>query len=179
MGHSSRSWPDFISLLKEFEIELVVDIRRHPGSRKFPHFNRKFLEENLPREGIDYLWSGEDFGGWRIKSPLAHSPNVGLTAPGFRNYADYMQTDRFKLAVAKMIKKARKKKTVLMCAEKNYQNCHRFLLSDFLAAQGIKVRHIGDHGTTFSHRLTRGAVITEKDKVIYPFPPPRQLDFLS
>lgn len=167
IGHSSRTFDDFLSLLREFEISSLVDIRRFPGSRKFPHFNRQSLEATLPASGIEYLWL-EDLGGRRSDPDVSKSLNPGLKSPGFRHYADYMQTEQFRSAVNRLLSVAAAKPTAIMCAEKLFWKCHRRLLSDYLVAQGINVEHIIDSARLQSHKLTAGAVVTPDLYVIYP-----------
>lgn len=166
VGHSNLSYEQFASLLKEYEIGLVADIRRYPSSRKFPHFNRPIFRELLAAENIDYLWL-ESLGGHRQTEKDANSVNIGIKSIGFRNYADYMGTDEFQLAVRDLLSAAAKSRTAVMCAEKLYWKCHRRLLSDYLTARHIKVVHILDSGKTSEHELTHYAVITESG-VIYP-----------
>jgi len=168
IGHSNLPFEQFVSLLKEYEIRLVADIRRYPSSGKFPHFNRQTLCEMLAAENIDYLWL-ESLGGRRHTEKDNKSVNVGLKSIGFRNYADYMATDEFRRAVRELLSAAAQSRTAVMCAEKLYWKCHRRLLSDYLTAQHVKVVHILDPGKTTEHKLTQGAVITETG-VIYPLP---------
>ncbi|MHC4752828.1 MAG: DUF488 domain-containing protein [Planctomycetota bacterium] len=89
IGHSNLSIEQFVSLLKEFEIYFVADIRRYPSSRKFPHFNRQLLCKLLAFEKIEYLWL-EALGGRRHTEKNGKSLNIGLKSPGFRSYADHM-----------------------------------------------------------------------------------------
>ena len=166
IGHSTLSFEQFASLLKEFEIRLLADIRHYPSSRKFPHFNRPALSERLAAENIDYLWL-EALGGRRHTAAGYESPNMGLRSPGFRSYADYMATEQFRSGVRKLLSAAAKTRTAFMCAEKLFWRCHRRLLSDYLTAQGVQVVHIMDPGKSSIHTLTPGAVVTETG-VIYP-----------
>lgn len=168
IGHSNLSFEEFASLLREHGIGLVADIRRYPSSRKFPHFNRPVLSGLLAAESIDYLWL-ESLGGRRSAVKDTRSANIGLKNMGFRNYADYMETDEFRRAVDKLLSAAAKSRTALMCAEKLYWKCHRRLLSDYLTARQVKVVHILDTGKTSEHELTRGAVVTETG-VVYLLP---------
>ena len=55
IGHSTRSFEDFLALLNSFQITLVADIRSYPGSRKFPQFNKESLEITLPENHIQYV----------------------------------------------------------------------------------------------------------------------------
>lgn len=167
IGHSSRNFDDFLLLLREFEISTLVDIRRFPGSRKFPYFNRQSLEATLPASGIEYLWL-EDLGGRRTGPEIAESLNPGLKNSSFRHYADYMQTEQFYSAVERLLSVAAAKPTVVMCAEKLFWKCHRRLLSDYLVAHGIGVEHIMGSGRPQPHKLSDGAIITKDLQVIYP-----------
>lgn len=170
VGHSNLPFEQFASLLKEFKIRLVADIRRYPSSRKFPHFNRRTLCELLVAQSIDYLWL-ESLGGRRHTGKDIKSVNTGLKSLGFRSYADYMAMDAFRLAVQELLSAVKQSRTAVMCAEKLYWKCHRRLLSDYLIAQHVKVVHILDPGKTSEHKLTQDAVITETG-VIYPLPEP-------
>jgi uncharacterized protein (DUF488 family) len=171
IGHSNRSLEDFLSLLKEFDVKTLADIRRFPNSRKFPHFNREELSQWLITEGIHYAWF-EPLGGLRQSVGLEKSPNMGLETLGFRNYADYMMTDEFRKAVQELIVLCEESSTAMMCAEKFYWKCHRRLLSDFLTARGVLVKHILGHGDLKIHQLTPGAVVSEEG-ITYPKKPAR------
>lgn len=175
IGHSTRTLDEFIALLREFKIEVLVDIRRFPGSRRLPHFNRESLEKSIPAAGIEYIWL-EDLGGRRSGPDLAKSQNPGLRHPAFRNYADYMQTEQFQKTVERLIQIATEKTTAIMCAEKLFWKCHRRLLSDYLIAHGAAVEHIMESGRLQPHKLSYDAVINPDGNVIYPsnqlpFPP--------
>jgi uncharacterized protein (DUF488 family) len=167
IGHSNRSFDEFLSLLKKFQIETVVDIRRYPSSRKFPHFNRETLQKLLSGQGIEYLWL-EALGGRRHGAQNEQSPNLGLTSPAFRSYADYMATDQFRAAVTTLLSTAAASRTAVMCAEKLYWKCHRRLLCDYLTAQGTDVKHIVEEANLIDHKLTPSAVVTDDSTVTYP-----------
>lgn len=166
IGHSNLSFEDFASLLKEFGIRLVADIRRYPSSRKFPHFNRQVLCKLLADENIEYQWL-EALGGRRHTVKNDKSLNIGLKSPGFRNYADHMGTDEFRTAAQELLSTAATLRTAVMCAEKLYWKCHRRLLADYLVARGIEVVHIIEPGKSSEHKLTPYAIATETG-VIYP-----------
>ena len=168
IGHSNLSFEQFVSLLKEHKIDLVIDIRRYPSSRKFPHFNSRVMSELLAAEKIRYLWL-ESLGGRRHSVKQEKPVNLGLKIMGFRNYADYMATGEFHRAVDELLSAAANSRIAVMCAEKLYWKCHRWLLSDYLTARHVKVIHILDPGKTSEHKLTQDAVITETE-VIYPLP---------
>jgi uncharacterized protein (DUF488 family) len=166
VGHSNLSFERFVSLLKEFEIGLIADIRHYPSSRKFPHFNRQTLRKLLAAENIDYLWF-ESLGGRRHTGKDIKSVNTGLRSIAFRSYADYMATDEFRRGVDELLNAAAQSCTAIMCAEKLYWKCHRRLLSDYLVSRGIEVVHIIEPSRTSIHELAPYAVVTESG-VIYP-----------
>jgi uncharacterized protein (DUF488 family) len=167
IGHSNRSFEDFLSLLREFDVRMIADVRRYPSSHKFPHFNGEALRKLLESKDIGYVWL-EALGGRRHTKKDDKSPNAGLKSPGFRNYADYMTTDEFRTAVAKLLSTAATTRTAVMCAEKFYWKCHRRLLSDYLTAGGAKVEHILESGKLQPHKLSPNAVITADATVVYP-----------
>jgi len=72
VGHSTRTIDALIALLRAHAIELLVDVRRWPASRRYSHFNREPLAASLQASGVDYLWRG-DLGGFR--KPALDSPN--------------------------------------------------------------------------------------------------------
>jgi uncharacterized protein (DUF488 family) len=53
IGHSTRTLEEFISLLREYDVQKVVDIRTVPRSRHNPQFNREELPNSLKAMGID------------------------------------------------------------------------------------------------------------------------------
>lgn len=166
IGHSNRSFEEFLKILKKFEIEVLADVRRFPSS-KFNHFKKEFLEKILPENGIEYIWI-EKLGGYR-KRIFEHSPNKAIENEGFRNYADYMLTKDFQEEIRILEEIARKKRACIMCAEKLYWKCHRLLLSDYLAiVTDFEVIHILDAENTRKHSPSRHARRTEKG-LIYDF----------
>ncbi len=165
IGHSNHPLDRFLALLAQHEVEALVDIRRFPGSRKHPHFHRDNLAASLPKASVEYRWL-EALGGRRHKQ-RDESPNLSLENQGFRNYADYMLTDKFREGVEKLLELARRKRTAIMCAEGLFWQCHRRLVSDFLVANRVTVQHIMPGGELRPHRLTSGAVI-ESGQVTYP-----------
>jgi uncharacterized protein (DUF488 family) len=161
IGHSTRTLPELIETLKVHSIKTLVDIRAFPASRRLPHFNRENLENELPRAGIQYLWM-KQLGGYRKKT-RADSPHTGLRNASFRNYADYMLSDEFRIAISELRNLAAISPTAYMCAERVYFHCHRMLVSDYLVAHGCEVLHIDGTGPTRQHKLTPEAHLVGRD----------------
>ena len=164
IGHSTRSIDELIAALRAHQIQILVDIRAFPMSRRLPQFNRESLEKSLPEAGIRYLWI-KALGGYR-KRVLEESPNIALRNDSFRNYADYMLTAEFERAVAELVSLAENSRTAYMCAERVYFRCHRMLVSDWLVAQGHEVLHIDDEGPLKAHRMTAEARMVD-GRLIY------------
>src|SRR5438309_755030 len=99
VGHSTRSIEDFIALLRAAGVRAVADVRRFPGSKRFPWFNSGALAQRLAAGGISYL-AMEALGGRR--RPITGSTNTAWRNPGFRGYADYMQTADFDEAAGRL-----------------------------------------------------------------------------
>jgi uncharacterized protein (DUF488 family) len=152
IGHSTRSFEELVSSLQAHGIETLVDIRAFPMSRRLPHFNREYLERELPKGGIRYVGM-KALGGYR-RAIRKDSPHTALRNASFRNYADYTLTPEFEKAIAELVGLAEESSTAYMCAERVYFRCHRMIVSDWLVAHGHEVLHIDDEGPVRSHRLT-------------------------
>jgi uncharacterized protein (DUF488 family) len=159
IGHSTRSFAEFLETLQAHSIHTLVDIRSIPMSRRLPHFNRESLELTLPENGVRYVWMME-LGG-RRKKILEDSPNVALRSPSFRNYADHMLSGEFQTAIAELINLAEESKTAYMCAERVYFRCHRMLVSDWLVAHGHEVLHIDGAGPVRPHKVMPEAQVID------------------
>lgn len=158
IGHSTRSLADFINILKSFGIEILVDVRRFPGSRKFPHFNREELAIALPENNIKYLHL-EALGGRRKGQP--DSQNTAWRLASFRGYADYMSTKEFQEAMEILQHKAKNSRLAYMCSEAVWWSCHRSLISDQLKVLGWKVNHIMSETKEMEHPYTKPARIID------------------
>lgn len=151
IGHSTRSEEDFLAALKSFQIKVLVDVRRYPGSRKYPQFNASAMESYLQKAEIDYLPETE-LGGRR--KPKLNSVNTVWRNEAFRGYADYTETATFKDGIKKLTDVAQLKRTAYMCSEAVWWRCHRSIISDYLKYSGWKVMHIMDTGVAHEHPYT-------------------------
>jgi uncharacterized protein (DUF488 family) len=163
IGHSTRRFEELAEALQAHSIRTLVDIRSFPMSRRLPHFNRESLEKSLPAAGIRYLWMKE-LGG-RRKKIRDDSPHVAIRSDSFRHYADYMLTHEFQRAVMELLKLAGESRTACMCAEKLHLNCHRRMVSDWLAAQGHEVLHLEGAGAAQPHQLMSEARMVDGELI--------------
>ncbi len=156
IGHSTRSLEEFLELLSGYSIEAVADVRRYPGSRRWPHFAREPLSSALEKHGLVYLWFPE-LGGRRTPSP--DSLNTAWRSAAFRGYADYMATEAFAEGLERLINLASGLRTAIMCAESLWWRCHRGLIADVLRWLDFEVIHILGPGSAVPHPYTPAARI--------------------
>jgi uncharacterized protein (DUF488 family) len=155
LGHSDRTLEAFLVLLQSAGIEILVDVRAKPASRRFPHFDEKRLRSALDEAAIQYHWAGRQLGGMRRSRP--DSSHTALPQAGLRGYADYMETDEFQIAARQLIGLGDRAPTAIMCAERLPQHCHRSLMADYLIMRGAHVVHLIVPGETIDHCLSPSA----------------------
>jgi uncharacterized protein (DUF488 family) len=158
VGHSTHSLDQFLGLLAAHDIEMVADVRRYPGSRRWPHFAREALAGALADRGLGYDWFPE-LGGRR--APRADSANTAWRNAGFRGYADYMASEPFAEGLARLASLGCGLRTAIMCAEAVWWRCHRALIADALRWAGFEVYHILGLAPSTPHPYTSAARITE------------------
>jgi uncharacterized protein (DUF488 family) len=189
IGHSTRTIDEFISLLNENEIKLLVDVRAWPGSKRYPQFNKDALAESLTAHGIRYEHFPE-LGGKRKSKP--DSRNTAWRNASFRGYADYMETEQFQKGIERLLNfigqgaaawQAAEVKhdssetvtpcsTAIMCAEAVWWRCHRSLIADYLKARGVEVLHVFSankvepHPYTSAARIVNGELSYEADSLL-------------
>lgn len=159
VGHSTHGLEDFIALLKAHQIQAIADVRRFPGSRRFPQFGEDSLRESLAACDIDYLWLGDSLGGRRRPQP--GSPNDGWRNASFRGYADHLSSAAFAQGLTQLLTLAERRRTSLMCAEVLWWRCHRALICDVLKLRGICVRHIQNDGPASEHPYSAAARVVD------------------
>jgi uncharacterized protein (DUF488 family) len=167
IGHSTHEQERLLALLQAKGVAALADVRRFPGSRRLPHFNREPLAAGLAAAGIAYEHLPQ-LGGRR--RPRPDSPNGGWEVAGFRGYADHMDSEEFAVGLRRLEELGRRGRAAFMCAEAPWWRCHRRLVADALVVRGWEVRHIGPDGRLAGHELPDFAVVSGA-RVSYP---PRQ-----
>ncbi|MCW5799099.1 MAG: hypothetical protein LZF60_250134 [Nitrospira sp.] len=167
IGHSTRSSDEFLALLHSQDIQQLIDIRRYPGSRRYPHFHSAALAKDLSLAGLRYE-EQPALGGRR--TARSDSPNSGWKNASFRGYADYMQTEAFDEALGELMAHAENERTAIMCAEAVPWRCHRALVADALVIRGWEVTHILGPGQMKPHQLTTFAKV-QSGRLVYPASP--------
>ena len=165
VGHSNRELNDFLALLADEKIEFVADVRRFPGSRRHPHFNREPLSATLQNIGIGYTHF--PILGGRRSARSETTKNSPWRVAAFAAYADYMLTDDFKAAFKELQTLGAHSRTAIMCAEALPWRCHRRLIADQFVAQEWQVLDIIGPNNTKPHELPSFATIAD-GQVTYP-----------
>lgn len=134
IGHSTRTLEDFVDILKHYDIQLVIDVRRFPSSKKFPHFNKENLERELSEVGIQYIRYSE-LGGYRKEG-----------------YETFSQSEEFDNAIKKLLEIIDDKTITILCAEWNVMKCHRWYISETLFKMRYQITHIIDINNAKEHQ---------------------------
>ncbi|MFZ5953784.1 MAG: DUF488 family protein [Candidatus Dependentiae bacterium] len=163
IGHSNRTIEQFIELLKISNIKQVIDVRTIPKSGHNPQFNQNCLSKTLRNRHIGYRHM-KLLGG--LRHPLKNSLNIAWENSSFRGYADYMLTEEFEIGLEKLIVIAKKKISVIMCAEAVPWRCHRSLIGDMLLLRNFDVYDIIGKNSVRLHELTAWGRIVGKH-IIY------------
>jgi uncharacterized protein (DUF488 family) len=166
VGHSTRSIPEFVHLLRAGDVRRVVDIRRIPRSRTNPQYNIDRLPEELAQSGIAHLRIAE-LGGLRKKSDVPDDVNAFWTNSSFHNYANYALSEEFRTGFERLLDVAATERTAIMCAESVWWRCHRRIVADYLLCAGRPVFHLMNRDKVDPARPSDGAVCAA-DGVHYP-----------
>lgn len=137
IGHSIYEIEDFIKLLKQNQINTIVDVRSTPYSKFASQYNRETLKEYLKQNSICYIFMGDLLGARYENKTL-------LFDDGKVNFKKVQETKNFLDGVTRLQKGIEKGYSIsLMCSEKEAFDCHRFgLISEFLSKKSIEINHI-------------------------------------
>ena len=137
IGYAGFAINDFIDVLSELNIKIVIDVRSHPVSAYYIDYNKDNLEKTLQAKHIHYRNYSNEFGA--RQSDLKFYSN-----DGYLDFSKYVQSTQFRNGLERI-------KTgiaagfdfVLMCAEKNPAMCHRtIMIAREFAKEGYEVIHI-------------------------------------
>jgi uncharacterized protein (DUF488 family) len=162
-GHGTASQEEIAGLLRTAGVELVVDVRTAPGSRRNPHVARTELERWLPERQIAYRWD-KRLGGFRRPPP--DSPDVFWREEMFRGYAAHMRTPEFAAAIGDLL--GFPGTQAVMCSESVWWRCHRRMIADFVVlARDTRVEHLMHDGRVVRHEPAEGARLRDDGLLVY------------
>lgn len=155
IGHGTRPAAALIEMLERAGAQTLVDVRRYPGSRRNPQYNRGAFERALAESGIAYRHAGA-LGG-RLSGEPGEARFACIRQPAFRSYAARMGTEEWQTALASVLAEAA---PCVMCAETPWPKCHRRFIADLLVARGHAVLHLSPEGVE-PHRLPEEAEVRD------------------
>jgi uncharacterized protein (DUF488 family) len=167
IGHSTHSWEQFLELLRQHRIQVLVDVRSSPYSARFPQFNREPMKAALPAAGIRYLFLGDELGARRSERDCYFE--------GVARYERISQTPAFRAGLERIIKGIQKHRAVLMCAEKDPLECHRTILVCRHLRDVAQIQHILSDGSVESQSDAETRLMAEESVPTDDFFTPRGL----
>lgn len=155
IGYGARTLDELTAVLRAHAITFLVDVRSAPYSRFKPEFSKDALERELKRQGLRYVYLGDALGG-RPADPDCYVDDK-VDYERVKGKAFYQAgIERIRTAWQRGVRFA------IMCSEGKPEQCHRSkLIGESLAALGVPVAHIDEHGELRSQeeviqRLTGG-----------------------
>lgn len=162
VGHSTHPLNEFITLLKDAAVGGIVDVRRLPGSNRYPWFNQDSLSASLDDHGIRYAHVAELTGRRPLQRDVPDEVNALWRNRSFHNYADYAMGPEFAHGLEELLGQAdAQHPPAVMCSEAVWWRCHRRLIADHLLARDIRVGHLMPDGRIATAELTLGAVVRD------------------
>lgn len=129
IGYEGAGLPDFIATLQRACVQVLLDVRDVPWSRK-PGFSQRPLAQALRESGIDYV---------HLKG--LGNPEAGRKAGKAGDHAAYhaiftahLDSDAAKADLARAATIAKDRKACLLCFERLPSDCHRSLVAARLSA---------------------------------------------
>lgn len=168
IGHSTRAIGEFVGLLRNAEVRLVVDVRTVPRSRTNPQYNDDVLPVSLSEFQIGYAHVAA-LGGLRgSQCDVLETVNAFWQNRSFHNYADYALSESFHLGLNTLRDLGHASRCAIMCAEAVWWRCHRRIITDYLIANGEAVFHILGHNRIEPAHITDAARLGSGGALTYP-----------
>lgn len=146
VGHSTLRIEFFINLLKQYDVNCLIDIRTIPYSRIAPQFNKEQMNNSLKAQNILYAHFDKEFGARHTKlSLLDENKKV--------DFDKVRATSEFKSGIERIRDALELNYTIaIMCSESNPFDCHRFSMVSYqLVKENFAVMHILRDGTVLSN----------------------------
>lgn len=124
-GYSGHDQASFLDHLIEQKIEVVVDVRQNPISRK-RGFSRRSLQEFLEANGVEYVHA-PSFGVPRELRDKLRDEEMDLQQY-LRAFGKHVQRESD--ALRELYERATKQRCCLLCMEQNHTECHRSVVAD-------------------------------------------------
>lgn len=169
VGHGRLERDALARLLRGAGVELLVDIRRFPGSRANEAASKGAVPEIVAEAGIDYRWE-EDLGGRRHlrADERRRSPDTWWRVEAFRAYSAWTRDPSFREALDRVVADARRRQVAVMCSESVWWRCHRRIVADVVATvHDMPVGHLMHSGSITEHTPSEGLRLDESGEPVW------------
>ena len=124
VGYEGRTLGDFLQAIANHRVDVLVDVRLTPLSRK-RGFSKTALSAALSDRGIDYLHLRE-LGNPKENRAAFQGPAV---ASGRRRYLKHLNNGS-RHAYEELVELAFTRRVALLCVERDDRRCHRGCITD-------------------------------------------------
>lgn len=169
VGHGRLDRAELAGLLLGADVELLVDIRRFPGSRANSAAAKGAVPEIVGEAGIDYRWEG-DLGGRRSLTADRRraSPDTWWRVEAFRAYSAWTRDPAFRTALERVVADARQRRVAVMCSESVWWRCHRRIVADVVSTvHDLPVGHLMHTGKITEHSPSEGLRIDDRGEPVW------------
>ncbi|HYB36643.1 MAG TPA: DUF488 domain-containing protein [Mycobacterium sp.] len=153
IGHGAKTAGELTATLVEHDIDLLVDVRSFPGSRRNPDVAKRAMPEWLGAAGISYRHE-PGLGGRRKPPTLPIPRDQWWENQAFANYAAHTRTPDFQAAYQRLLQDTSTRNVAIMCGEPTWWRCHRRMIADLATRDGHTVQHIMPNGSLSVHRMS-------------------------
>lgn len=142
IGYSGFQLNDFVKILKDNGILLVIDVRSLPYSQHYADFNKENISKTLESSKIYYRNYASEFGARQREKK--NYPN------GYLDFNMFSKSKQFLSGIEKLEKSMQQDYTfALMCSEKDPMMCHRsILVARAFYLSGYNIIHLLPNGKT-------------------------------
>jgi len=126
IGYEGKTPDEFLKVLKEAEISIVVDVRENPASRK-KGFSKKILSATLNDNGIQYRHIAELGTPKDIRVEYQNSGNLERLLEQYRAYLTENTVH-----INTLLDAIGNNTACIMCFEKLASQCHRLVITEYL-----------------------------------------------
>jgi uncharacterized protein (DUF488 family) len=139
IGYEQSEMPLFLKLLRSREVQVVVDVRAVPLSRK-PGFSKNALSASLEAAGIDYLHVV------RLGAPKQLRDALRATGSWWNYVKGYTTLLMSRTAeVDELVTLAARRRICLLCFERDSAQCHRSLIAREMEMRSCGLKLTVDH----------------------------------
>ena len=163
VGHSIHDWEIFLGLLTLHGVDVVVDTRSAPVSRRAAFANKRTMPALLGHEDMSYVYLGDALGGKPSDDDL-------YGEDGKPDYRKMRALESFQAGIDAVLDLAERQTVVLMCSEEDPSKCHRHLLIEpAMLQRGVGLMHIrGDGSMQHSDALANSKAFAKQSQTIMP-----------